>query len=108
MTRRPGRRVPPPLPRREERGGERRGIFARVSPPQPARRGREHRTPRGDEPRSSGLARAGRAILPLLGERAGVRGKKRSSNQRAFELPMNLATLSEGKQSPAPSKAPSP
>src|SRR6266436_2693067 len=31
MTRRPERRVLPLLPRREERGGERRGIFARVS-----------------------------------------------------------------------------
>src|SRR6266852_2175973 len=108
MTRRPERSVLPLLPRREERGGERRGIFAPVAPPQPSRGEKEHRFPRGDEPRGSGLAKARRAILPLLGERAGVRGKKRSSNQRAFELPMDLATLSEGKQSPAPSKAPSP
>src|SRR6266571_1087923 len=40
MTRQPERNFLPLLPRREERGGERRGIFARVSPlpsPLPAR-----------------------------------------------------------------------
>src|SRR5713226_9226128 len=43
MTRRTERTVLPLLPRREERGGERRGIFARVSPlpnPLPARSSR--------------------------------------------------------------------
>ena len=40
--------------------------------------------------------------------RAGVRGKKRSANQRACELPRKSTTLSEGNQSYMPGKAPSP
>jgi hypothetical protein len=40
-----------------------------------SRRERENRIPRCDESRRAGLAKARRAILPLLGERAGVRGK---------------------------------
>ena len=70
-------------------------------------REREHRTPRCDESRRSGLAKAQRTVLPLLGERAGVRGKKPSATQRSGELPMESATLSEGKQSPTPGEAPS-
>ena len=62
-------------------------------------REREHRIPHCDESRRPGLAKARRTILPLLGERAGVRGKIRSANQRAGELPMEPTTLSEGKQS---------
>src|SRR6266849_9877493 len=54
---------------------------------------REHRIPRGDESRRSGLATVQRTVLPLLGERAGVRGKKRPANQRACELPMKPTTL---------------
>ena len=34
---------------------------------------REHRTPRCDESRRTGLSKAQRTVLPLLGERAGVR-----------------------------------
>ena len=49
---------------------------------------REHRIPRCDESRRTGLSKAQPTVLPLLGERAGVRGKKRSANQRACELPM--------------------
>src|SRR6266852_4155926 len=44
----------------------------------------------------------------LFGERAGVRGKKRSANQRACELPRKSTTVSEGNQSYMPGKAPSP
>src|SRR5712664_3873361 len=58
-----------------------------------SRREREHRTPRCDESRCSGLAKARRTILPLLGERVGVRGKKSSANQRACELPMHSTGL---------------
>ncbi len=43
------------------------------------RMGREHCIPRGDESRRSELAKARRTILPLLGERAGVRA---ASTQR--------------------------
>jgi len=67
---------------------------------------REHRIPHCDGSKRSGLARARRAILPLLGERAGVRGKKRFANQRACEPPMK--SMSEGKQSSTPGKATSP
>src|SRR5712692_11216738 len=45
---------------------------------------------------------------PSPGGEGGVRGKERSANQRAGELPMNSTTLSEGKQSPTPAKAPRP
>ncbi len=41
-------------------------------------------------------------------ERTGVRGKRRSANQRAGELLMDSTTLSEGKQRPTPGEAPSP
>ncbi len=37
-----------------------------------------------------------------------VREKGRSANQRAGELPLESAALSEGKQSSMPAKAPSP
>ncbi len=71
-------------------------------------REREQRIPRSDESRRSGLAKALRAVLPLLGERAGVRGKKRCAHQRACELPMKSATRSEGTQSSTAGKATCP
>src|SRR6266702_6353011 len=77
-------------------------------PPLPDPPLREHRLRRGDESRRSGLAKARRTVLPLLGERAGVRGKKRSANQHACELPMKSTTLREGTQRSRPGKAQSP
>src|SRR2546427_247905 len=68
-------------------------------------RERKHRIWRCDESRRSGFAKAQRTVLPLLGERAGVRGKRRSANQRAGELPMESTTLSERKQSSTPANA---
>src|SRR6266568_9692186 len=56
----------------------------------------------------SETCQARQAVLPLLGERAGVRGKRHSASQRACELPMNSTTLSEGIQSTTPGKAPTP
>src|SRR6266852_3575789 len=71
MTRRTRRRVLPLLPRREERGGERRGIFARVSPlptPLPARNERGENSPKtifapgSPEPRSRRSNEAERVV----------------------------------------------
>src|SRR2546422_2986915 len=53
-----------------------------------SRREREHRIPRGDESTRSGLAKAQRTVLPRLGERAGVRGKR--SEEHTSELQSRL------------------
>src|SRR2546425_5439116 len=75
ITRRTKRRVLPLLPRREERGGERRGIFGRVSPlpnPLPARSSRgegedslsPHRLIQWQRGSTAGLAHAAGGVFP--------------------------------------------
>src|SRR5713101_9986027 len=71
-----------------------------------SRREREHRIPRGDKSRRSGLAKARRATLPLPKGEGGVRGKARSKHQCACDRapfdhrqalrPMWTPTLTEG------------
>src|SRR6266704_154983 len=68
----------------------------------------EHPIPHRDESRRCRLSKAQRTVLPLLGERAGVKGKTRSAIQRACELPMKSTARSKGKQSSTPGKATSP
>src|SRR6266581_1546905 len=88
---------------------ESRTVASRLPPhPGPLPQGEGTRHPRCDKSRRSVLSKAQRTVLPLLGERAGVRGKGRSANQRAGELPLVSTTLSEGKQSSTPAKAPRP
>src|SRR6266702_7718479 len=86
MTRQPERSVLPLLPRREERGGERRGIFARVSPlpsPLPARSSQGE----GEDPLSPDRLvqwHCSPALSPLV-----PRGEREKRKRRQLLVPLS-------------------